>query len=68
MDLKPKYNRNKYGLKSSCDCYRNIKGVHYENYSSDTSPGAYKQYIDECKQLGLKWKIIKNEFYREVKL
>jgi len=60
---KPTFSYNNYGVKSSCDTYRNIGGVHYTQWTSD--PGEFKKSIIEAKANGLKTKIIKGELYVE---
>ncbi|CDV96336.1 Hypothetical protein DPCES_5338 [Desulfitobacterium hafniense] len=64
--LKPTFKFNSDGVKSSCDQYRNIDGIHYECYASD--PGTFDEVRAEAKQKGLKCRMIKGELYREVKV
>jgi len=56
--------RNENGVKDSTDCYRNINGIHFEAWTSDTS--AFVEERSKAKELGLKTRIINGEFYREV--
>jgi len=58
-------NRNKHGVKDSCNQYRNINGVFYECYATD--PCNFEAAIKECNELGLKYKIIKTQLFRERK-
>lgn len=59
------FSYNNYGVKSSCDQYRNIKGVHYKCWTSDVS--TFEHEKKEAKKNGLKYKIINEEFYLEKK-
>ncbi len=52
-------------LKLSINQYRNIKGVYFENWSFDESK--FEEFKAEAKKEGLKFRIIKGEFYREKK-
>lgn len=52
-------------LKQSINMFRNIKGVRYENYTWDTS--LFDALKMECKKEGLRFRIINDEFFREVK-
>lgn len=65
METKPTYRKNSYGVKSSSDMYRNIKGVHYVQWTSN--PGDFAKYTEEAKNDGLKTKIIKGELFVEEK-
>jgi len=64
-EMKPTFKFNTYGVKSSCDQYRNIGGVHYANWTADT--GIFEEEKGKAKKAGLKYKIIKGELYLEVK-
>lgn len=64
--MKPKSERNDYGVKSSSDCYRNINGIHFECYTSNSDD--FDRIKKEAKELGLKVRLINGELYREVKL
>lgn len=56
---------NNYGVKSSCDMYRNIKGVHYVQWTSNRDEfEKEKKYASEH---GLKTKIINGELFIEKK-
>ena len=59
-----KYNNN--GVKDSIDQYRNIKGIHYECWTSDNN--IFEQEKAKAKELNLKCRVIKGELYMEVKL
>lgn len=65
MELKPSSKRNSNGVKSSCNCYRNINGVHYEQWTHIVED--FEKEKAEAKKLGLKTRIIQGELYREVK-
>lgn len=65
MNNKPTFRQNNYGIKSSSDMYRNIKGIHYIHYTSD--PSEFGNAKEEAKQKGLKTKIIKDELFIESK-
>lgn len=60
---KPTFRYNNYGVKSSSDQYRNIKGVHYVCYTSN--PDAFEEVRKESKEKGLKVRIINGEMYVE---
>ena len=62
MTTKPRFRLNSNGIKSSSDMYRNINGVHYSHFSAC---GKYDIYIEQFKQEGLKYKIIKGELFVE---
>ena len=62
---KPTFKYNNNGVKSSCDQYRNIKGVHYICWTSD--PSVFEEEKKWAKERGLKTKIIKGELYVEKK-
>lgn len=62
---KPTFRYNNNGVKSSCDQYRNIKGVHYIHYTSN--PLMFEQIKSEMKEKGRKIKMIKGELYVEEK-
>ena len=55
------YNQNR--VKNSCDMYRNIKGVHYTQWTADTS--AFEEGKEYAKSKGLKTKIINGELFME---
>jgi len=57
--------RNENGVKSSCNMYRNINGVHYQQWTYETEKFECEKQI--AKSLGLKTKIIQGELFREVK-
>ena len=61
---KPVFKYNSHGVKSSCDQYRNIKGIHYQQWTYRTEDFTEEQAI--AKDLGLKTRIINGELYREV--
>ncbi len=63
--MKPVFKFNAYGVKSSCDQYRNIGGVHYANWTADT--GRFEVEKKKAKEAGLKYRIIQGELYLEVK-
>jgi len=65
MNSKPSFKYNKNGLKDSCNQYRNINGIHYEQWTSDNT--IFEEEKRKAKELGLKTRIIKRELYREVK-
>lgn len=52
-------------MKQSIKMYRNIKGVYYQQWTFDSS--LFDECKKECKELGLKYRIINGEFFREVK-
>lgn len=60
-----KNSRNNFNVKYSIDCYRNIKGVRYEHYTSN--PDEFAEVKQVAKELGLKIRTIKGELFREVK-
>jgi len=55
---------NNNGVKDSCDMYRNIKGVHYEQLTADG--GLFEELKAEAKSKGLRTKIIVGELFIEV--
>lgn len=57
--------RNQYGVKNSCDMYRNIKGVRYEQATADSSQ--FETVKLEAKNKGLKTRMIVGEMFIEVK-
>jgi hypothetical protein len=61
--MKPSFKYNSNGVKYSSDQYRNIKGVHFSHWTSDTSE------FEEAKKIaaesGLKVRIIRGELYME---
>ena len=63
IDMKTAFTYNQNGVKSSCDMYRNIKGVHYTQWTSNPSEFAKEKQI--AKEKGLKTKIIKGELFVE---
>lgn len=63
--MKTSFRYNSYGVKSSCDMYRNIKGVHYVHYTSN--PADFEEAKKTAKEEGLKTKIIKGELFIEQK-
>lgn len=65
METKPTFRQNNYGVKSSSDIYRNIKGIHYVHFTSN--PANFSQAIEDAKIEGLKTKIIKDELFIEKK-
>ena len=54
-------------MKQSIKIYRNIKGVRFEQLTSN--PLSFEQLIEESKSLNLKYRMINNgtELIREVK-
>jgi hypothetical protein len=50
-------------LKQSIKQYRNIAGKYYIMYTSN--PADFENYKAECKNEGLSYKIINNQFYKE---
>lgn len=52
-------------LKESIDQYRNIKGIYFEMWTAAYHD--FEQEIKEAKRLGLKYRIIDGQFYRERK-
>ena len=56
---------NNCGVKNSCDMYRNIKGVHFIQWTSD--PSAFEEEKSKAKEKGLKTRIIKGELFIEKK-
>lgn len=65
METKPTFKKNNYGVKSSCDMYRNINGIHYIHYTSN--PDDFEKVKAEAKKDGLKTKMINNELFIEKK-
>jgi hypothetical protein len=65
MNTKPTFQQNNYGVKSSSDMYRNIKGVHFVHYTSN--PSEFEKIKLEAKKDGLKFKLIKDELFVEKK-
>lgn len=63
--IKPTFKYNDCGVKSSCDQYRNIKGVHYICWTSD--PGMFDEEKEWAKKECLRTKMIKGELYVEKK-
>jgi uncharacterized protein YjdB len=63
--MKPKFNYNQNKVKNSSNKYRNIDGIYYEHWTSDES--VFKEESKIAILNNLKYKIINNEFYREVK-
>ena len=51
-------------LKQSDNQYRNISGKHFECYTAD--PSQFARAKKECKAAGLSYRIIDQQFYREV--
>lgn len=62
---KPTFRQNSYGIKSSSDMYRNIKGVHYIHATSNSD--LFNEVREEAKKEGLKTKLIKDELFIEKK-
>lgn len=62
---KPTFEYNTNGVKSSCDTYRNIKGVHFVHYTSN--PSEFEEVRIDAKKQGLKVRIINEEMYVEQK-
>lgn len=52
-------------LKQSTEQYRNIQGVKYLHYTSD--PAEFQNCKKECKEQGLRYRIIDHQFYKESK-
>ncbi len=50
-------------MKQSRDQYRNIGGVHYIMWTADASQ--FDGAKLECKRLGIKYRVIDGQFYRE---
>lgn len=65
METKPTFKYNGYGVKSSSDMFRNIKGVHYVQWTSDAS--AFDEERAKAKQQGLRTRIINGELFIEKK-
>jgi hypothetical protein len=63
MSIKPLFKYNASAIKSSCDRYRNIKGIHYSCWTSDKSTFAEEK--EKAKKQGLRTKIINGELYLE---
>jgi len=63
--LKPTFNYNDCGVKDSCHCYRNINGIHYECWTADHN--IFEDEKRKAKELGLKFRMIKGDLYREVR-
>jgi hypothetical protein len=63
--MKTAFTYNQYGVKDSISQYRNINGKHYECLTCDNT--IFEQLKSEAKQLGVGYRIIKGEFYREVR-
>jgi len=63
MKCSKRWNKNKAGLKNSCDQYRNINGKFFEHQTSDRFEfDALKKHAKEQK---LSYRIINDEFYLE---
>lgn len=52
-------------LKQSINQYRNINGTRYECYT--TNADEFDKCKAECKEERLKYRIIEDQFYKEVK-
>lgn len=52
-------------LKNHNDQYRNINGKRFEVYT--TNPDNFEQAKNECKLEGISFRIIEQQFYKEVK-
>lgn len=63
--MKPTFKLNNNGVKSSCDMYRNIKGVHFIQWTSD--PSKFDEEKMKAKEQGLKTRIIMGELFIESK-
>jgi hypothetical protein len=63
MKNKSRFVYNQSGVKSSCDCYRNINGIHYECWTSDNA--RFNEFIVLAKKEKLKYKIIKYDLFIE---
>lgn len=50
-------------LKWSAQQYRNIKGFNFKHETSD--PAEFDRLKKECKDLGFKYRIIDNQFYKQ---
>jgi len=60
---KPTFSYNNYGVKSSSDMYRNIKGVRFIVFTSDISQLEEVRKI--AKEKGLKVRVIQGEIFME---
>jgi hypothetical protein len=60
---KPAFKQNSHGIKNSNEKYRNIQGVHYINWTFDTT--IFDEEIQKAKAKKIKKKIIDNELYIE---
>ena len=65
MFMKPRFYYNQKGVKDSLYQYRNINGIHYKCWTSDTT--IFEEEKRKAKEKGLKYRIIKDELYIEVK-
>ena len=59
------YTKNSSGYKNSCEKYRNIKGIKYQQWTFHKSE--FKEEKTKAKKLGLKTIVIQGELFREVK-
>jgi len=59
------YTKNHSGYKNSCEKYRNINGVRYQQWTYEKDK--FKEEKQKAKELGLKCRVIGGELYREVK-
>jgi len=51
-------------LKLSINQYRNINGLKFKCWTSN--PAEFEELKKECKEQGLKFRIIDNQFYKQV--
>lgn len=59
------YTRNHSGYKNSCEKYRIINGVKYQQWTFDAEE--FETEKAKAKDLGLKCRVINGELYREVR-
>ena len=52
-------------MKASSTQYRNINGKYFEVYT--TNPSDFNDCKIECKKEGVAFRVIDNQFYKEVK-
>lgn len=50
-------------MKQSINQYRNINGIYFECFTSD--PSKFEFCKKQCRERGLKYRIIDNQFYRQ---
>lgn len=59
------YTKNAHGFKNSVNKYRNINGIQYEQWTHWAED--FPEEKRKAKELGLKYKVIAGELFREVK-